>query len=100
IGSSLKAMERVPFRTARLPDELHAALVKELVPLPHVAREACAHDVVPGRLSAARDRNDVIERQLGRRELLPAVLAAIVVAEIDVTARELHFLARQPVEEQ
>src|SRR5438876_11527388 len=79
---SLQAMERVPARPVRLPDELHAALGEELVPLPHIARQAGADHVLPARLSAARDRHDVVERQLGRRELLPAVLATVAVAQV------------------
>jgi hypothetical protein len=40
----------------------------------------------------------VVERQLGRRELVAAVLTAIPVAQVDVVARKLHVLTRQPVE--
>jgi hypothetical protein len=39
----------------------------------------------------------VVERQLGRRELVPAVLAAIPVAHVDVVARELDLLPRKAV---
>ena len=42
----------------------------------------------------------MIERELARRELSSAVLAAILVAQIDVAARELHFLTRQTIERQ
>ena len=42
----------------------------------------------------------MIERQLGRGELLSAILAAISVAQVDVAARELHLLPRQTVEDQ
>src|SRR5205085_3630432 len=59
-----------------------------------------ADDVLPRRLAAARDRHDVVEGELRGGELLSAVLAAVAVAQIDVAARELHFLPRQPVEYQ
>src|SRR5438132_14255911 len=42
----------------------------------------------------------MIERQLGRRKLPAAVLAAIAVAQINVAARELHFLTWKPIEGQ
>src|ERR687892_2618500 len=91
-------MQRVPLRTMRVTNELHARFVKQLVPLLHVAWQAGADNVVPARLSAARNRDDVIEGKLGRGELPPTVLAAVLIAEIDVSAGELHFLPRHPVE--
>src|SRR5713101_942292 len=42
----------------------------------------------------------MVERQLGRRKLPAAVLAAVAVAKIDVAARKLHFLARKSIEGQ
>ena len=62
--------------------------------------EAGADHVIPAGLSAAGDGDDVVERQLGRGELPPAVLAAVAVAQIDVSARELHLLPWQAVEDQ
>src|SRR4051794_31174445 len=76
---ALQAMERVPPRAVRLANELQAALGEQLVALLYVAGKTGADHVLPARLPAARDGHDVVERQLGRGELLPAVLAAVAV---------------------
>src|SRR3954469_24018192 len=61
---SLQAMERMPARPDRLTLELQAGLGQELVALLYVARQAGADDVLPRRLAAARDRDDVVEGEL------------------------------------
>src|ERR1041384_7267087 len=98
IRPSLQPMQRMPLRAMRLADQAHVGLVEQLVAFSHGARGTGADDGLPCRLAAARDRDDVVERQLGGRELSSAVLAAILVAQIDVAARELHFLSRQTIE--
>ena len=93
-------MQRMPFRPVRMADQAHVRFAGHFVSLPHIARQTGTDDVFPRRLPAPRDRHDMIERQLGRRVLAAAVLTTIAVAQIDVPARELHFLARQAIEDQ
>src|SRR6185436_383931 len=100
IRPSLQPVQRVPFGALGVADEADVGLAEELVALAHVARQAGADDVLPGRLAAARDRDDMVERELRRRELAAAVLAAVLVAQIDIAPRELHLLPRQAVEDQ
>src|SRR5262249_37242295 len=57
-----------------------------------VARYAADDHVLPRRLAAERAQHDVIVGCLRARDLLGAVLAASVVARVDVLARELRRL--------
>ena len=57
---------------------------------PVIAPEASGDDIVPALLSAHRDRHDVIERQILRREFLAAVLTRVIVARVDVRPRKFH----------
>ncbi len=81
----------------RGPAEGHAGLVGEAVPLPHVALQAGADDVLPRRDAAPGKRDDVIERERRRREALSAVLTARAVTRIDVVAGELHVVPGRAV---
>jgi hypothetical protein len=49
---------------------------------------AAGYQIIPRRLPSARARLDVIERELGRRVLLAAILAGRVVTQQDVLSRE------------
>src|SRR5271155_2258732 len=65
-----------------------------------IAVMARAYDVLPRRHAAARARDDVVQVQLGARQLLVAVLAGVAVAGEDVEAREAdvplgHALVRR-----
>ena len=60
--------------TTRRPNDVHPGLGRGCAhPLPAVARDAGSHDVLSQVLAPAlRDRHDVIEGQIGDRELVPA----------------------------
>src|SRR5262249_732838 len=72
-------------------------LLRSPTALPHVARDAGADDVLPGRSAPLAPRHDVVERQLARGELLAAELALVVVTREDVPPVDLHRLLGQPV---
>src|SRR5205823_2357120 len=72
-------------------------LLRRAAALTHVALHAGADDVLPRALPALAARRDVIQAQLGGRELAAAVLALVVVAGEDVPPVELHGLLRQLV---
>ena len=55
-----------------------------------VAGDAAGHDVVPALVAAAGHRDHVVEGELGGREAVAAVLAAVVVPGVDVGAGERH----------
>ena len=52
----------------RLSGELHTCLGRRLVTLSVVARVTAGDQVLPGRLSAARLRRHMVEREFGRRQ--------------------------------
>ena len=62
-----------------------------------VAAGAAAHDIVPGCLSATAARDDVVQAQLAGGIAPTAILAAIMVAGVDISPIKPHLLARQPV---
>src|ERR1041384_831416 len=76
-------------RVARQP---HACLSRRAATLLPVARHAAGDDVLPVLAAALGDRNDVVERQLGGRVRLSAVLAGVVVTRVDVRARERNVV--------
>src|SRR3954469_840545 len=57
-----------------------------------VAGDAAGDDVLPVLPAALGDRHDVIEGQLARWKGFAAILAAVVVARVDVRARERHVI--------
>jgi hypothetical protein len=57
-----------------------------------VATEASCDDVVPFLLSAAGDRNHMVEREIFGRKFPSAILARVVIACIDVGPGELHSI--------
>src|SRR2546421_445822 len=71
-----------------MPREPHPSLVRRASAFPAVARHAAGDDVLPVLAAAVRDRDDMVERQLGCREILVAVLAGVVVARVDIRPRE------------
>ena len=72
--------------------EVHAGLGRRPAAFPAVARHAAGDDVLPVLAAALGDRHDVIERQLARWEAVAAVLALMIVARVDVRARERHVV--------
>jgi len=73
--------EIVRARLARRPKRLH----RRRVILEHVARRARRDDIAPGRRTSEALRNHVIEREIGARVSLTAILAAKAVAQEHVT---------------
>ena len=66
----------------------HARLAGRAAALAAIAPDTAGDDILPVLAAAVRDRNHVIERQLVGREPVPAVLTAVLVAGVDVGARE------------
>ena len=77
-----------------IADQVHARLGGRAPSLAPVAGDAAGNDVLPVLPAAVRDRHDVIERQLRRREHLTAVLTRVVVSRVDVGARERNVINR------
>ena len=90
--------ERPPLRTHGLFNKLHPDLMREPVSLPRITSDARAHDVFPCRRPALIARDDVIEIEIALVENAAAILAGVLVALENVVTRELHLLARHPVE--
>ena len=73
---------------SRLPDELQSGLLRGLSPFLPVALDAAGDDVLPVLAPSLGCRGDVIERQLRGRESIPAILALIAIAKINVRSGE------------
>src|SRR5205085_9871261 len=74
--------------------ELHARLARSLVGLARVAVLARGDAVLPARRPATRARDDVLDREIVRREDRAAVLALVVVALDEVRPVERHLTRR------
>src|SRR5712691_5782522 len=71
---------------ARPAQQMHPRLFRRAIALAVIATLAASHQIVPGRLAAARTWRDVIQGQLRRRELLAAILARRVIAQQNIFA--------------
>src|SRR5688500_13667336 len=76
----------------RRTDQRHAGLRRRAPALAPVARDAAADDVLPVLAAALGDRHHVIEGELRAGERLSAVLAAVMIAGVDVRARERYVI--------
>src|SRR5262249_8598053 len=79
-------------RTFRSANEMHAGLRGSAAALAAVAGDAAGNDVLPIFSAALGDRHDMIEGQLGAQELRRAILTRVLVARVDVRARERHVV--------
>src|SRR5438067_9837986 len=70
------------------PQQVHAGFSRRPPTFLSVARHAAADDVLPVLPAALGDRQHMIEGQLARRVAVAAILAAMVIARVDVGARE------------
>jgi len=86
-----------PLGALGLADQMHPRLLRCVIGFAGVARYARAHDVFPGRGTAAVARDDVIQIQVFAVESLAAILADVVIPLENVVPRELDFFLRQPV---
>src|SRR3954471_22368866 len=71
---------------------MHAGFCRRAPTFLAIARHAARGDVLPILAAAVRDRHDVIEGELARRKAVAAVLAAVIVACVDVRARKWHVV--------
>src|SRR5258708_20780728 len=71
---------------------MHAGFSRRAPPFLAIARHAAADDVLPVLPAALGDRHDMIERQFARGESIAAILAAMIVARVDVRARKRHVV--------
>src|SRR5207245_5052643 len=69
-------------------EEAEAGLVGGEVSFPAVAGDATGDYVVPSLVATPRHRDHVVEGELAGREAVAAILAAVIVAGVDVRARE------------
>ena len=77
-------------RPAGHADNAHPGLGRGPSPLATVAPDTSGHDVLPVLPPAIPDRYHMIESETVDRKRLSTVLAGVVVASIDVYARERH----------
>lgn len=89
-----------PLRSLWPANQRHLRFLRKPVALARVTRDARTNDILPRRRAAAIARQDVIEVQLNAIENVAAILAGVLVALENVVPGELHFLLRQPIEEQ
>src|SRR4030088_2408262 len=81
----------------RLALQLHIReLVQHLVSLAPVAVVAARDQVLPRRKAAARTGNDMVQRQLARRQDNAAVLARVSIAQQNVLAAQRTRLMGNP----
>ena len=76
---------------------MHVRLLGRATTFADIALHTGAHDIFPRGRAALAARNDVVERQFTGRELIAAVLTAVVIAREQVASVELHLLSRQPI---
>src|SRR5947199_3137461 len=79
----LQVQQRRALRLLRPADQAHVRLLRRAAALADVAVHARTHDILPRRHAALAARRDVVEAELARRVLPPAVLALVVVAGED-----------------
>lgn len=97
-GLSVKRThERATRRTLRFLEQAHARLLGRAVTLLAIALDAGNNDVFPCGSSTAVPRNHMIHIQLLDGKVLPAVLAAKIIAFQKILSVELHFLHQHPV---
>src|SRR5687768_12036311 len=72
--------------------QTHPGLGGRLAALLPIAGHAAGDDVFPVLAASVGDRHHVIERQLGRGHYFAAVLAGVIVARVDVLARERNVI--------
>ena len=92
--------ERTPLRTFWFADKVHAGFLGSSVGLESIARDARAHDVLPGRRTAAIARDDVVQVQVLPIKHPSAILASVLISLEYVVASEFHFFLRQSIKEQ
>ena len=93
----LQVQQRASLWLFRFSDQRHVGLLRGAPALADVALHAGAHNVFPGADAALAARQNVVQAQLARRELLAALLTLIVVAGKNVPTIELHRLLGQLV---
>src|SRR5207253_896498 len=81
---------RVPLRLEGLTHQVHARLFRQSPALAIVTPPARRDDVLPGLIPALRDGDHVVEGEILRSELAPAVLAPEPVPGEDIDPGELH----------
>jgi hypothetical protein len=75
---------------------MHACFFGRPPSLLVVARETAGHDVAPAFVSFPDDGNDMIEGEILRRALLPAILAGVVVPGVNIGPAELNVMETLP----
>src|SRR5688572_29712641 len=89
--------KRTPLGPLRFADEMHVRLERGAIGLLRIARNAGAHNILPGGRAAAVPRDHMVEIQVLAFKDLPAILAGVLVALEDIVARELYFLLRHAI---
>ena len=101
VGRSESYMDkRPPLRTFWFANQRHVSVMRKAVSLSGVTRDARANHVFPGGQPAFVPRQHVIEIQLCSLESSPAILAGVFVSLENIMPGELHFLLRQPIEQE
>src|SRR5262252_6726190 len=80
------------FGALRHPQQMHAGFCRRTPTFLAIARHAAGDDVLPVLAAALGDRHDMVEGQLTRWKAVAAILASVVVARVDVRARERHVV--------
>src|SRR5262245_55707027 len=96
-ASKAKHDRRISLRTNWLSHQMHVRLLWCAATLAGVAFHASTHKVLPAVGAALDAWLHMVERQLFRGEMLPAVLAAIVVARIQIATIQLHLLLGESI---
>src|SRR5579863_5331789 len=74
--------------------KFYTGFLRSAVPFPVVALIAAGHQILPGRPSPARTRDDVVKSQFGGRKHAPAKLAGVAVSKQDILAGQGTSLLR------
>src|SRR5262249_27524955 len=76
----------------RHPQQMHAGFGRRAPTFLAIARHAAGDDVLPLLPAAVRDRHHAIEGELARRIAVAAVLAAMIVARVNIRARKWNVV--------
>lgn len=93
----LQVQQGTSLRLLGLSNEGHVGLSWSASTFADIAVHTRANDVIPSRAAALASRDHVVQAQLARRKLLPAILALVVIAGEDVASVKLDGLFRQLV---
>src|SRR5687768_4749342 len=75
-------------KATRAAQQMHPGFFRSAIALAMIASLAAGHQVIPGRISTARSRQHMVQGELRRRKLFATILAARMITQQNVFARQ------------